>query len=56
MKVTWHNGASLDPVPPVESKHPDVRYFHIHEADDPDETLLASWIRQASTLPGEQVF
>jgi hypothetical protein len=34
------------------SKHKDVRYLDIHEGDDLDEALLASWIRQASTLPG----
>jgi hypothetical protein len=56
LKLTWHNGASLDPLPPVDSKHPDVRYFHIHEDDDLDETQLESWIRQASALPGEQLF
>ena len=56
LKLTWHNGALLDPLPPVGSKHPDVRYFHIHEDDDLDETQLESWIRQASALPGEQLF
>ena len=56
LKLTWHNGALLDPLPPVDSKHPDVRYFHIHEDDDLDETQLESWIRQASALPGEQLF
>ena len=42
--------------PPVESKHEDVRYFHIHEDDQLDEESLASWIRQASELPGERLF
>ena len=56
IKVTFLNGASLRPVPPVESKHEDVRYFHIHEDDRLDEELLASWIRQASELPGERMF
>ena len=56
IKVTFLNGASLHPVPPVESKHEDVRYFHIHEDDRLDEELLASWIRQASELPGERMF
>ena len=56
IKVTFLNGASLRPVPPVESKHEDVRYFHIHEDDQLDEELLASWIRQASELPGERMF
>ena len=57
VKLTWLNGASLDPVPPVDSKHPDVRYSHIGEdGDDFDETQLTSWIEQASRLPGEQLF
>ena len=56
IKVTLLNGASLRPLPPVESKHQDVRYFHIHEHDQPDEPLVASWIKQASRLPGETLF
>ena len=56
VKVTFLNGASLRPLPPVESKHETVRYFHIHEDDPFDEELLASWIRQASALPGERMF
>ena len=56
VKLTWLNGASLDPVPPVDSKHPDVRYSHISEDEDFDEAQLTSWIEQASDLPGEQLF
>ncbi len=56
IKVTFHNGSSLRPLPPVDSKHPDVRYFHIHEDEQIDEELLTSWIRQASELPGEHCF
>ena len=56
IKVTWLNGASLRPVPPVSSKHEHVRYFHIHEGDEPDEALLVSWLEQASALPGEALF
>ena len=52
VKVAFFNGASLRPMPPVESKQKDVRYFHIHENDPLDEELVASWIRQASELPG----
>jgi hypothetical protein len=36
-----------------------VRYLHIHEdewVDQLDEELVASWIRQASELPGENLF
>jgi hypothetical protein len=52
VKVAFFRGASLRPVPPVESKDKDARYFHIHEDDRFDEDLVASWIRQASELPG----
>jgi hypothetical protein len=56
VKVSFFRGTSLRPVPPVESKKDNVRYFHIHEGDELDEKLLASWIRQASRLPGENCF
>ncbi|MDK1489725.1 DUF1801 domain-containing protein [Sinorhizobium sp. 7-81] len=52
IKVTFFRGASLSPVPPVESKDKNVRYFHIHEDEEIDEELVARWIRQASELPG----
>ena len=56
VKVAFFRGASLRPLPPVESKQKDVRYLHIHEDDQLDEELVASWIRQASELPGEPLF
>jgi len=52
VKVTFFKGTSLDPIPPVESKHEEERYFHIHEDDELDEALVSSWIKQASKLPG----
>jgi hypothetical protein len=52
VKVTFFNGASLDPLPPGASRHPDVRYVDLHEDDVPDDAQMASWIRQASELPG----
>ncbi len=52
IKVTFLKGASLHPLPPVESKDKDTRYFHIYEDGEIDEELVASWIRQASELPG----
>ena len=54
--MTFLNGASLRPVPPVESRQEDVRYFHIHEDDELDEDRLVSWLKQASALRGEEVF
>ncbi|MEM8883635.1 MAG: DUF1801 domain-containing protein [Planctomycetota bacterium] len=56
VKITWHNGASLDPVPPGESKHPAVRYLKIHEEETLDDAQLADWIRQAAALAGEDLF
>jgi hypothetical protein len=55
VKVAFFRGASLDPVPPVGSRHKDVRYFHIHEDDPLDEVLFAAWVKQASRLPGEKM-
>ena len=52
VKVTFFRGTSLRPVPPGASKHKEVRYLDIHEDDQLDEELVASWIRQASELPG----
>ncbi len=55
VKVAFFNGTSLRPLPPVESKNKGTRYFHIYEGDQIDEKLLASWIKQASALPGWSV-
>jgi hypothetical protein len=52
VKVAFFRGTSLRPVPPGESKHKETRYLDIHEDDQFDEELVASWIRQASALPG----
>jgi hypothetical protein len=52
IKVAFFRGTSLRPLPPGESRHKEVRYFDIHEDDQHDEELVASWIRQASELPG----
>jgi hypothetical protein len=52
IKVTFFRGTSLNPLPPVESKDPDTRYFHIDEGGQIDEKLLGSWIKQASEIPG----
>ena len=52
VKVAFFRGTSLTPQPPGESKSKDVRYLDIHENDELDQELLASWIRQAAELPG----
>jgi hypothetical protein len=56
IKVTFLRGAALRPLPPVASKHKDVRYFHIHEDEPLDEELMARWIGQAAKRPGEPLF
>ena len=53
VKVTFFRGTSLRPVPPGESKHNHVRYLDIRESDGIDEARLATWVKQASELPGE---
>ena len=55
IKVTFLNGAKLDPLPPVDSKHPDVRYLHIPE-EGFDEARFVGWIEQAASMPGEDTF
>ncbi|MEK6675632.1 MAG: DUF1801 domain-containing protein [Planctomycetota bacterium] len=52
IKVAFFNGTSLRPLLPVDSKNKGTRNLHIHEDDQFDEELVASWIRQASELPG----
>jgi hypothetical protein len=52
IKVAFFRGASLDPVPPGESKHKDVRYLDIREDEVLDEAQIADWVKQAAALPG----
>jgi hypothetical protein len=56
IKVSFLNGGLLRPLPPVASKHADMRYFHIPENEPIDDEQLADWIRQAAALPGEELF
>ena len=56
VKVAFFRGTSLHPLPPGESKQKDVRYLDIYEDDELDEKLVASWIKQASELPGDALF
>jgi hypothetical protein len=56
VKVAFFRGVSLRPLPPIESTQKDVRYLHFHEGEKLDEALVASWIRQASELPGVNLF
>ncbi len=52
VKVTFLNGAQLDPNPPVESKDPNTRYAHVHEGDEIDVAQFQRWFRQGSSQPG----
>jgi hypothetical protein len=52
LKVLFFDGAKLTPEPPVGSKDPNGRYFHIGEDGQIDEAQVAEWIRQAAKLPG----
>ena len=52
VKVTFFCGTSLQPVPPGECRQKDVRYLDIHQGDQLDEAQLATWVQQASALPG----
>ena len=51
VKVTFLKGKSLDPMPPVDSKDPDARYYHIFE-DGMDVEQMEEWVRQAAAVPG----
>lgn len=55
VKVAFFRGTALKPVPPVESKSQDTRYFHIHEDEALDEKQFTEWVKQASRLPGEKM-
>jgi hypothetical protein len=52
VKVSFHNGASLDPMPPEPSNDADTRYVHIREDGEIDEEKMKDWIRQSAALPG----
>jgi len=54
IKVTFFRGQSLNPIPPGQSKHPEVRYLDVYE-DQLDEAQLNDWVTQASKLPGERL-
>jgi hypothetical protein len=52
VKVAFLRGAQLRPMPPGASKSRDVRYLDVHEDDALDEVQFATWVKQASQLPG----
>jgi hypothetical protein len=52
VKVSFLNGASLDPLPPETSKDPATRYLHIFDDGVIDEDQFVAWVQQAAALPG----
>jgi hypothetical protein len=50
VKVTFFRGTSLRPVPPVASKHKEVRYIDIRE-DDLDEAQMPTWVKRRPRGP-----
>jgi hypothetical protein len=55
VKVTFFEGALLDPKPSGTSKYAKVRYLDIREDEKFDEDQFDSWVKQASRLPGEKM-
>ena len=51
VKVTFFQGASLQPAPPGAGKDKDSRWIDIYE-DKLDEEQITVWIRQAAAIPG----
>lgn len=51
VKVTFLNGASLQPEPPGSGKDPDARWLDVYE-DGFDEDQMTEWVRQSAALPG----
>ena len=54
VKVTFFRGASLKPPPEGKSKHPQIRYYDVHEGEL-DEAQFRAWVKQAVKLPGEKM-
>ena len=55
VKLAFFQGAALEPAPPVGSKQPMVRYWHIYEGEPFDTGQFTDWVSQASLLPGERM-
>ena len=54
VKLTFGRGTSLDPVPPVApiGMGKDSRGVDLASVDDIDERQVASWMKQATAIPG----
>ena len=52
VKVTFFNGAELDPPPPgFTAKSGEARWIDLYEGEF-DEAQLTTWMKQAAKLPG----
>ena len=51
VKVTFFQGASLQPSLPGQGKEKDARWIDIY-VDKLDEEQLATWVRQMAAIPG----
>jgi hypothetical protein len=51
VKFSFFKGSSLKPAPPI-GQFKDVRSLDVRESDKLDEKLLATWIKQAASIPG----
>ncbi len=60
VRVSFLNGTSLEPLPPKDSKLPNVRYLDIPEDEEIEgarfTSQFTSWVKQASNLPGDPLF
>jgi hypothetical protein len=52
LKLVFLDGASLEPLPPVELAAKSQRALDLREKDELDEARFAGWMQQASLLPG----
>ena len=54
VKLTFGRGTALTPVPPAApiGMGKDSRGVELESVDDVDERQLASWMKQATALPG----
>lgn len=55
VKIAFHNGADLKPIPPVGSTQAKVRYAHWDEGKPFDEAAFVAWVQQAASLPGAKM-
>ena len=55
VRVTFLDGASLQPVRPGSGRDKDSRWIDVHEGEL-DVEQMAMWIRQAAALPGWRGF